>query len=253
MVRLGQNFLADRNLLAAIVRDARLRPEDVVLEVGGGEGVLTAALAPLVRRLWVVELDERLRPQLERVAAEHGSVRLVWGDALRVELGELDPAPNRMVSNLPYSVATPVLLRTIAELAGLERWLVMVQLEIAERLRAAPGSKAYGAPSALVQLCCRVELLRTVDPAVFVPRPRVRSALVALERIAPWPGEWVARVVRGAFAHRRKALARSLASAGVVSRERALEALEALGLDPGVRAEALAPRELAALAGELEG
>lgn len=139
-MRLGQNFLADRNLLEAIVRAARVGPGDVVLEVGGGEGVLTAELAPRVRKLWVVELDEGLRPQLEGLAARHPQIELVWGDAMRVDLAGLDPAPGAMVSNLPYSVATPVLLRTIAEVPQLERWLVMVQLEIADRLRAAPGS-----------------------------------------------------------------------------------------------------------------
>lgn len=251
MVRLGQNFLADRNLLEAIVRAARVGEEDVVLEVGGGEGVLTAELAPRVRKLWVVELDEGLRPQLEGLAAQHPQIELVWGDAMRVDLAGLDPAPVAMVSNLPYSVATPVLLRTIAEVPELERWLVMVQLEIADRLRARPGSKTYGAPSVLVQLSCVVELERKVDPAVFKPRPRVHSALVRMERTAPWPGEGVARLVRAAFAHRRKALARSVANAGVASRERVQAALAAMGLDTGVRAEELAPAQFVALAGEL--
>ncbi len=253
MVRLGQNFLADRNLLDAIVRGARVGADDVVLEVGGGEGVLSAELAPLVRKLWVVEIDEGLRARLEELAHTHPQIELVWGDAMRVDFGALDPAPTAMVANLPYSVATPVLLRTIAEVPRLERWLVMVQLEIAERLRAAPGSKTYGAPSVLVQLSCAVELERRVDPAVFRPRPRVHSALLRLERVAPWPGEGVARLVRAAFAHRRKALARSVANAGVASRERVQAALVRLGLDPGVRAEALAPAQFAALAGELEG
>jgi 16S rRNA (adenine1518-N6/adenine1519-N6)-dimethyltransferase len=251
VVRLGQNFLADRNLLEAIVRAARVGEEDVVLEVGGGEGVLTAELAPRVRKLWVVELDEGLRPQLEGLAAQHPQIELVWGDAMRVDLAGLDPAPVAMVSNLPYSVATPVLLRTIAEVPELERWLVMVQLEIADRLRARPGSKTYGAPSVLVQLSCVVELERKVDPAVFKPRPRVHSALVRMERTAPWPGEGVARLVRAAFAHRRKALARSVANAGVASRERVQAALAAMGLDTGVRAEELAPAQFVALAGEL--
>ncbi|HEY8466396.1 MAG TPA: 16S rRNA (adenine(1518)-N(6)/adenine(1519)-N(6))-dimethyltransferase RsmA [Solirubrobacterales bacterium] len=250
-MRLGQNFLADRNLLEAIVRAARVGEEDVVLEVGGGEGVLTAELAPRVRKLWVVELDEGLRPQLEGLAAQHPQIELVWGDAMRVDLAGLDPAPVAMVSNLPYSVATPVLLRTIAEVPELERWLVMVQLEIADRLRARPGSKTYGAPSVLVQLSCVVELERKVDPAVFKPRPRVHSALVRMERTAPWPGEGVARLVRAAFAHRRKALARSVANAGVASRERVQAALAAMGLDTGVRAEELAPAQFVALAGEL--
>jgi 16S rRNA (adenine1518-N6/adenine1519-N6)-dimethyltransferase len=253
MVRLGQNFLADTNLLDAIVREAELVPKDVVLEVGGGEGPLSERLAPAVAAVHVIELDERLRPGLEKLAEREPRIRLAFGDAMDIDLAALDPSPTAMVSNLPYSIATPLLLRTIAELPGVRRWTVMVQREIADRLGAAPRTKAYGSPSVLVQLACRVELLRAVDPAVFRPRPRVESALVRLERTGPWPGDAVARLVRGAFAHRRKALARSVGIAGVASRERTLEALEALGLPAAARAEELAPAEFAALARELGG
>ena len=199
----------------------------------------------------MIELDERLRPGLEELAARERGIRLVFGDAMDIDLAALDPPPTAMVSNLPYSIATPLLLRTIAELPGLRRWTVMVQREIADRLGAAPRTKAYGSPSVLVQLACRVRLLRAVDPAVFRPRPRVESALVRLDRTGPWPGDAVARLVRGAFAHRRKALARSVGIAGVASRERTLEALEELGLPATARAEELAPADFAALAGEL--
>ena len=252
MARLGQNFLADTNLLEAIVREADVDPGDVVLEVGGGEGALTERLAPLVTRLWVVELDERLRDVLGALAEREPAVELIWGDAMRVDFDALDPAPAAMVANLPYSIATPLLLRTIAELPEMERWTVMVQREIADRLRASPGSKAYGSPSVLAQLACRVEMLRAVDPAVFTPRPRVGSALLRMERVAPWAGDGVARVVRAAFAHRRKALARSVSLSGVASRERVQAALERAGLEAGVRAEALAPGDFARLAAELE-
>ena len=248
MVRLGQNFLADPNLLEAIVRESGLEANDVVLEVGGGEGVLTERLAAEVATLHVIELDERLRPGLEELAAREPAVRPVFGDAMDVDLAALEPAPTAMVANLPYSIATPVILRTIAVLPGLGRWTVMVQREIADRLRASPRTKAYGSPSVLVQLACRVELLRAVDPAVFRPRPRVGSALLRLERMAPWPGDEVARLVRGAFAHRRKALARSVGISGVASRERTLAALEAAGLPGTARAEELAPPDFVRLA-----
>ena len=253
MVRLGQNFLADPNLLDAIVREAALEPDEVVLEVGGGEGVLSERLAPRVATLHVVELDERLRPHLERIAARETAIEMTWGDAMAVDLTALDPPPTAMVANLPYSIATPLLLRTMAELPGLERWTVMVQREIADRLRARHGTRTYGSPSVLAQLTCRVELLRAVDPAVFRPRPRVASALIRLARVAPWPGAAVERLVRAAFAHRRKALARSVALAGLASRERVLAALRAAGLDPDTRAEALAPADFARLAQELGG
>ena len=253
MVRLGQNFLADTNLLEAIVRSAGVGPGDVVLEVGGGEGVLTRRLAEEAGRVWVVELDRRLEPELDDIAAAAGNVEVVWGDAMKVDLAALDPAPTRVASNLPYSIATPLILRTISELPEVASWTVMVQREIADRLRAAPGSRTYGAPSVLVQLACRVKLLRGVDRAVFTPRPRVDSALLGLERRAAAADPAVRKVVRAAFAHRRKTLAASLDLAGVAGRDRARAALEAAGLDPGARAEALAPQDFRRLAEGLGG
>ncbi len=248
MVRLGQNFLADTNLLGAIVREAELEADDVVLEVGGGEGALTAELAPKVAAVHVVELDERLRPGLEGVAAEHPGVRLHFGDAMRLDLAALEPPPTRMVANLPYSIATPLLIRTIADLPGIGSWTLMVQREIADRLRAGPGSKTYGGPSVLVQLACEVRLLRTVDRAVFSPRPRVDSALIGLRRTGPAATPEVASLVRDAFAHRRKSLARSLDHARPGTRDPARAALEGIGLPPDARAEQLAPAQFLALA-----
>ena len=133
---------------------------------------------------------------------------------MKLDLAALDPAPTMVVANLPYSVATPLILRTIEELPSVERWTVMVQREIADRLRAGPGSRTYGSPSVLVQLACEVELLRTVDPAVFTPRPRVDSALLRLQRHGPGRRRRTRELVRAAFAHRRKSLARSLELAG---------------------------------------
>ena len=268
MVRLGQNFLADPNLLEAIVTDAALDPEDVVLEVGGGEGVLTERLAGQVAHLHVIELDESLRGPLGRIADAHPSVEIAWADAMRFDLGSLVPAPTAMVANLPYSVATPLILRTIAELPTLGRWTVMVQREIAERLRARPGSRSYGSPSVTVQLSCEVRMLRAVDPAVFNPRPRVDSAVLALRRRG---GRTVsadsAQLIRDAFAHRRKALPKSLELAvrrreaeaerqglpaprprSAEVRHRCREALAELGLPEGVRAEMLTPEQHLALA-----
>ena len=247
-MRLGQNFLAYPNLLAAIVREAAPEPGDVVLEVGGGAGALTAELAPRVATVHVVELDQRLRPELERVAGEHGNVELHFGDAMRIDLTALDPPPNRIVANLPYSIATPLLLTTIAELGGVEAWTLMVQREIADRLRAPPGSRTYGAPSVLVQLACEVRLLRSVDRAVFTPRPRVDSALIRLQRIAPAASPEVTRLIRDGFAHRRKSLARSLDHARPGVREAVRHALTRLELPPDARAEQLMPGEFVALA-----
>ena len=251
MVRLGQNFLADPNLLGAIVREADLDPSDVVLEVGGGDGALTAELAPNAAFVHVVELDERLREPLTEVAGRAGNVELHFADAMRIDFTGLDPAPTAVVANLPYSIATPLLLRTISELESVAEWTVMVQREIADRLRAAPGSRVYGSPSVLVQLACEVRMLRTVDRAVFTPRPRVDSALLRLRRVAPAADDRVARLVRDAFAHRRKALAGSLELAEPGRRDAARAALAELGLPENARAEQLSPADFERLAERL--
>lgn len=267
MVRLGQNFLADPNLLEAIVADAALDPADVVLEVGGGEGALTERLAGRASHLHVIELDQRLREPLGRVADSSEEIEVLWGDAMRVDLGALDPPPTAIVANLPYSVATPLILRTIAELPTLRRWTVMVQREIAERLRARPGTRAYGSPSVLVQISCEVRMTRAVDPAVFKPRPRVDSAVLSLRRRGEAPPEPIRRLIRDGFAHRRKALPKSIelavrvreqaaAAAGrpppkpgsAELRHRCREALTQLGLPPDARAQMLTPPQHLALA-----
>jgi 16S rRNA (adenine1518-N6/adenine1519-N6)-dimethyltransferase len=252
VVRLGQNFLADTNLLEAIVRDAGLDGGDVALEIGAGEGALSELIAPRVAHLHAIELDRRLAEELEAVCARHPNLSIVWGDAMRVDLAELEPAPTAVVSNLPYSIATPVLLRTVAGLPKVAAWTVMVQREVADRLRAKPGSRTYGAPSVVVQLACEVELLRVVDRAVFRPRPRVDSALVRLTRRAAARPPAVGAFVRDAFAHRRKPVASSLELAGGPSRAAVREALGALGLDGDVRAEALEPGDFVKLAERLE-
>ena len=176
---------------------------------------------------------------------------LHWGDAMQLDLAALEPAPTAMVANLPYAVATPLIVRTIEELPSLRRWTVMVQREIADRLRAAPGGRTYGGPSVLVQLACEVRLLRTVDPAVFRPRPRVESAILALRRTGPGADPATRDLVRAAFAHRRKALARSVehVSPGSLAAVRAV--LEELGLPADARAESLSPEDFAALSAKL--
>jgi 16S rRNA (adenine1518-N6/adenine1519-N6)-dimethyltransferase len=250
VVRLGQNFLADPNLLDAIVRDAEPAPADVVLEVGAGEGVLTERLAAVAAHVHTVEIDRGLEPALAGVAALE-NVELHWGDAMKADLVGLEPAPTAMVANLPYSVATPLILRTIEELPSLRTWTVMVQREIADRLRAAPGSRTYGSPSVVAQLACEVEMVRTVDPAVFRPRPRVASAILRLRRTGPAADPATRELIRAAFAHRRKSLARSLEHRRRGSLEPARAALAELGLAADARAEALSPAQFAALSAKL--
>ena len=185
-----------------------------------------------------------------RVAARP-NVDLHWGDAMGLGFRALGPAPTAVVANLPYAVATPVILRTIEELPSVGRWTVMVQREIADRLRAGPGSRTYGSPSALAQLACEVKIVRLVDPAVFRPRPRVASAILGMRRIGPAADQATRELVRAAFAHRRKSLARSLEHVRPGSLAAARSALAELGLPEDARAEALAPQEFAALAAKL--
>jgi 16S rRNA (adenine1518-N6/adenine1519-N6)-dimethyltransferase len=247
LVRLGQNFLTDTNLLDAIVRDAELVPDDVVLEVGAGEGPLTERLAAVTTHVHAIEIDRRLEPALASIAALP-NIDLHWGDALKLDLAGLDPAPTAVVSNLPYSIATPLIIRTIEELPSVRCWTVMVQREIADRLRAEAGRREYGAPSVLVQLACESKMLRSVDPSVFKPRPRVGSAVIALRRIGPGANADTRSLVRAAFAHRRKTLVRSLEHVrpGTMGRARAL--LPEMGLRLQARAEDVSPLEFAELA-----
>jgi 16S rRNA (adenine1518-N6/adenine1519-N6)-dimethyltransferase len=257
---LGQNFLIDRNILDVIERLAQLSGDDVVLEVGGGPGVLSVRLAERVEQgghLHVVEVDERLREGLVRELAPFTNVTLHMGDALELDLSALDPAPTKMVANLPYGVAATVILRTIAELPGMGSWVVMVQREVGERFAAAPATAAYGVPSVLAQLACEVKVLRPISRQVFRPVPNVDSVLLGLRRRGPAADAAVISMVHGAFAHRRKTLAGSLALArsahgpGPDVRERARAALIELGHPPDERAERLAPEEFRELAARI--
>jgi 16S rRNA (adenine1518-N6/adenine1519-N6)-dimethyltransferase len=255
MVKLGQNFLVDPNILDVIERLARLEPGDVVLEIGGGLGVLSMRLAARVAHVHVVEVDRTLEPQLRLALEPFANTRLWIADALELDLAALEPAPTKVVANLPYGIAATVLLRTIEELESVTSWVVMVQREVGERLAAAPGTPAYGAPSVLAQLTCEVKVLRPISRSVFRPAPNVDSVLVGLTRhsVARWDRS-VARLVHDAFAHRRKTLATSLALApgapdGV--RERVRAALLELGHPADERAERLSPEEFTALAARL--
>ena len=248
---LGQNFLIDSNILGVIERAAELAGDDVVLEIGGGLGVLSEHLAAHAAHVHVVELDRALVPALEDALAPHPNSSLHVADALELDLRALQPAPTKVVANLPYGIAASAILRTIEELDGVTRWVAMVQREVGERLAAAPGTPAYGVPSVLAQLACEVRVHRAIARTVFHPVPNVDSVLVVLRRTGPAAPPEVRALVQAAFAHRRKALARSLALApghDADVRERARAAVGRLGHPPDVRAERLSPADFAALA-----
>jgi 16S rRNA (adenine1518-N6/adenine1519-N6)-dimethyltransferase len=259
---LGQNFLVDSNILGVIGRAAELCAADVVLEIGGGLGILSEYLAEHVAHVHVVEVDERLREALLDATGAHENVTLHWGDAMRIDLGGLSPRPTKLVANLPYGIAAGALLRTIEELPQMSFWVAMVQREVGERLAAAPGRAAYGVPSVLAQLACEVEVLRSIPRSVFAPVPNVDSVLVGLRRRADGrlggeaaPSPRLRALVSGAFAHRRKTLAGSLALSGGApgrSREQVRAALEHLGQPLDARAERLSPADFRELARLLE-
>jgi 16S rRNA (adenine1518-N6/adenine1519-N6)-dimethyltransferase len=246
---LGQHFLVDENILRVAGRLGELDGRDVVLEVGAGLGVLTDFLAEVVTHVHAVELDRGLEPHLRERLAGRQNVELLFGDALTLPLGSLDPAPTKLVANLPYQVATPVVVESLDGLPTVELWCVMVQREVADRFFAAPGTKAYGAVSVLVQLTAERTGFHPVARTCFQPPPNVDSALVAFRRRRHWGPEYTAlkEVVQAAFAHRRKTLVNSLELSGI-ERGRVARALAALKLSDDVRAERLSPDEFVRLA-----
>jgi 16S rRNA (adenine1518-N6/adenine1519-N6)-dimethyltransferase len=242
---LGQHFLVDENIVRVIGRLAELAPEDVTLEIGPGLGVLTRHLAEHVAHVHAIEIDRSLEDDLAQLPA---NVELHFADAVRFDYATLQPAPTKLVANLPYSVATPIVVESLDGMPSVGHWCVMVQREVADRFFASPGTKAYGAVSVLVQLAAERTGFHPVSRTVFRPQPRVDSALVAFRRTElPRDYARIKQVVVGAFAHRRKKLVNSLELAGVTTREKASLALMVMGDDDSARAEFLPPQAYVAL------
>jgi 16S rRNA (adenine1518-N6/adenine1519-N6)-dimethyltransferase len=250
---LGQNFLADPNTARRIARVAEVGPGDRVLEIGPGLGSLTLALAETGADVLALELDRHLVPVLRDVMAESPNVTVEAGDALAFDFGSrLAGQGWACVSNLPYNVATPVLLRLLTDVPQVDRFVVMVQREVGERLAATPGSRAYGAPSVRVAYHATARLCGAVPANVFVPKPKVESVLVCLERrrepaVAVSSPALMFELVHAGFAQRRKMLRRSLRP---VLGDRADAVLVSAGVDPSRRAESLALDEWAAVTEE---
>ncbi len=251
---LGQNFLIDSNILDVIAREAQLGSGDVVLEVGGGLGVLSEHLAERAAHVHVVELDRGLEVPLRDALDAHPNTTLHIADAVRLDYTTLDPVPTKVVANLPYGVAATVVLLTVEQLPSVGAWVAMVQREVGERFAAKPGTSAYGVPSVLAQLACDVRVLRAVSRTVFHPVPNVDSVLLGLRRHSPGAAPRLRGLVQDGFAHRRKALPGALALArGKAVREPVRAALAAMGLPEDARAERLAPEHWRRLDAELAG
>lgn len=247
---LGQHFLLDENLVDLAVREGRVGPDDVVLEIGAGVGVLTVALARAAAFVHALELDTRLRLALEDALSGSPNVRVHWDDAMRIELEALDPVPTRIVANLPYSIATPIMVESSWRLPRVDHWAVMVQKEVADRWTAPPGSRLYGGPSVVLALAMEPTFRRAVGREVFVPRPRVDSAIVGFARTGPGASPAVRALVRAGFATRRKTLANALAATGRPKAE-VLDSLERVGISPTARPEDLSASAFVALAEDL--
>ncbi|MDQ1650480.1 MAG: rRNA (adenine1518-N6/adenine1519-N6)-dimethyltransferase [Frankiaceae bacterium] len=247
----GQNFVVDPNSVRRLVRLAGVTAQDTVLEVGPGLGSLTLGLLPAARRVVAVEIDPLLAGLLPATVAERapGSadrLTVVEGDALRIDV---PGGPTALVANLPYNVSVPLVLRLLEDVPSLQRGLVMVQTEVAERLTAGPGSRVYGVPSVKLAWYASARLAGAVPRNVFWPVPNVDSALVAFERRPPPAGDRLATfaAIDAAFAQRRKTLRAALAGwAG--SAAEAETRLRAAGVDPGARGEALTVADFARLA-----
>jgi 16S rRNA (adenine1518-N6/adenine1519-N6)-dimethyltransferase len=254
---LGQNFLIDDNILRVILGQLECRPDDVALEVGAGLGVLTAALAGVADHVHAFEVDRSLGPALEVTLKGHPNVSLHFEDILKAPLEGLHPAPTVCASNLPYSVAGPFVIEALQRLSGVRRYCLMVQREVADRMAAAPGTKAYGTLSVWVGLYTQVIRTRQLSRSIFYPQPRVDSTLVVLERLgrdklpAIEPA-LVREVVQAAFGQRRKTLANALSAGLEVPRQWVVEVVGSLGLSPDVRAERLEPGQFVRLAEELQ-
>lgn len=233
----GQNFLVEGAALGAIVGAAALTQRDTVLEIGPGLGVLTRELAERAGQVVSVELDGRLLPVLTETLAGLENIRLVYGDGLEFDLATL-PEESLLVANLPYNVATPIIVRAL-ESGRFKRLVFLVQREVAQRLAAQPSTPAYGALSLIVAHFGRARSVRDVKPSAFFPPPEVTSSVVRIDvDPAACPNPELLRLVHEGFAHRRKTLKKNLLMAGYPAANVSM-ALEAAGLDPRIRAEAL--------------
>lgn len=250
--KLGQNFLIDETVVRRIIEAAELTPEDTVLEVGPGIGTLTQGLAESGADVVAVELDKRLLPVLDVTLEGYDNVRIVNGDILQVDIMEQVQKPDfKCCANLPYYITTPIIFAILEKRLPMERLVVMVQKEVAERMAAKPGSKDYGALSVAIQYFTEPEIAFIVPPSSFIPAPSVDSAVIVCKRRSTPPVEvcdenLFFRVVKAAFSLRRKMLSNSLKNMGIKG-EQVNKWLELAGVDGKRRAETLSLEDFAAL------
>jgi 16S rRNA (adenine1518-N6/adenine1519-N6)-dimethyltransferase len=251
---LGQNFLVDDSVLTDIVDGAEVNNEDFVIEIGPGVGTLTSQLLMKAKKVTAIELDSDLIPILEKELGDNQNFNLIHKDALKVDFNELigDEKSVKLVANLPYYVTTPIILKLLKDGYKFKSLTIMIQKEVAERINAEPDCKAYGAISVLVQYYCNTSIIRSVSPASFIPRPKVDSIVIKLDRLDKPRVETkdvklMFELVRAGFNMRRKTLWNATKTLKV-NKEKLEEAFEKSGIDPKRRAETLTVQEFATLA-----
>ncbi|MCI8674810.1 MAG: 16S rRNA (adenine(1518)-N(6)/adenine(1519)-N(6))-dimethyltransferase RsmA [Lachnospiraceae bacterium] len=255
----GQNFLIDTHVLDKIIRAAEISSDDFVLEIGPGIGTMTQYLAEAAREVAVVEIDDKLIPILEETLKEYENVTIIHGDILKVDIEGLvqeknQGRPVKVVANLPYYITTPIIMGLLEGSAPVDSITVMVQKEVADRMKVGPGTKDYGALSLAVQYYARPEIVANVPPNCFIPRPKVGSAVIRLTRHQTPPvqvqdEDFLFRIIRASFNQRRKTLVNSLNNSPELqlTKEQVTKALEQMGLPAAVRGETLTLEQFAEL------
>ncbi|RQD74682.1 MAG: 16S rRNA (adenine(1518)-N(6)/adenine(1519)-N(6))-dimethyltransferase RsmA [Candidatus Syntrophonatronum acetioxidans] len=253
----GQNFLIDENVLQKIIRAGELTGEDLVLEVGSGIGTLTQALVAESKKVVALEIDDHLIPVLKDYLKDYENLHLIHGDVLRVDLRRMLPSLGdkkkwKVISNLPYNITTPLIMKLLTDRDLFSLMVLMVQREVGERITASPGGKEYGAVTVLIEMFASAEILFKVSPRVFIPPPEVESVVVRLkvreQPLHPILEEEVfCQVVRGSFQHRRKSLLNSLEASLKMNRQRLKTLIIQAGIDPARRGETLTAGEFANL------
>lgn len=262
--KFGQNFLIDPHVLDKIVDAAQITKDDFVLEIGPGIGTLTQYLCENARQVLAVEIDDKLIPILKETLQPYDNVEVLHGDILKQDIQQIadtynDGKPIKVVANLPYYITTPIIMELFESHVPLANVTVMVQKEVADRMKAEPGTKDYGALSLAVQYYAKPYIAAFVPPNCFMPRPNVGSAVIRLDCLARVPVEvhnekLMFRLIRASFNQRRKTLQNGIANSAELSftKEQAARAIEQAGFDVRIRGEKLGLEEFARLADELE-
>ena len=259
---LGQNFLTDKNIIDRIVESAGIGPEDLVIEIGPGIGVITREAAEYAKKVVAVEIDSNLIPILEETLGDCDNVEVVNRDILKTDVNEIirncgeNFSGVKVIGNLPYYITTPIIMKLLEDGVNADSITIMMQKEVADRIKAAPGTKAYGALSVAVQYYCTVEAVVNVPKDVFVPQPKVDSTVLRLRIMEEKSVELADRAVffscvNAGFGQRRKTLLNSLMGIENITKEGVRQALEAAGIDPSRRAETLNLEEFARLSNEI--